>query len=102
MLVDRIWPRGMTKAQVAADLWLKDLAPSTELRKWFRHEAPRWAEFKRRYIAELEQRPEAVAVFRLKAGKGKVTLLYSARDAERNQAVVLRDYLQSGAGKLGR
>ncbi len=93
ILVDRVWPRGRTKAQVQADLWLKEVAPSTELRKWFGHERAKWKTFSHRYQAELDANPEAVAQLFDAAAKGPITLLYSARDEEYNQAVVLRDYL---------
>lgn len=92
VLVDRVWPRGMTKEQVRADLWLKDVAPTTALRKWFGHDRSKWADFKSRYFLELDDRPEAVAMLRAKAKK-RLTLLFSARDAECNQAIALRDYL---------
>jgi uncharacterized protein YeaO (DUF488 family) len=94
VLVDRLWPRGLTKEQVAADLWLKEAAPSNELRKWFHHQAENWEEFKRRYTAELDGRAEVVAQLRAEARKGRVTLLFSARDLENNQAAVLKEYLE--------
>lgn len=93
VLVDRVWPRGMAKEQVRADLWLKDLAPGTALRKWFGHDRSRWEEFKIRYFAELDARSEAVTSLLNEAAKGPVTLLFSARDAECNQAVALKEYL---------
>src|SRR5690554_3039303 len=80
ILVDRVWPRGMTRAKARADLWLKDVAPSAELRKWFAHDPAKWAGFKKKYFAELDARPEAVAKLREQAARGSVTLLYSARD----------------------
>lgn len=93
VLVDRVWPRGMTKAQVQADLWLKDVAPSTALRKWFGHDRSKWEAFKSRYFSELDAKPEAVARLLEEAAKGRLTLLFSARDAEYNQAVAAREYL---------
>jgi uncharacterized protein YeaO (DUF488 family) len=93
VLVDRLWPRGMTKGRVAADAWMKELAPSTELRKWFKHEAPKWTEFKRRYFQELDQNLGALDELRQAIGKGKVTLLYSAQDTERNHAAALKEFL---------
>ena len=93
VLVDRVWPRGLSKEQVRADRWLKDAAPSTELRKWFGHDRSRWEEFKRRYFAELNHNPEAVGRLREFAANGVLTLLFSARDEECNQAVALREYL---------
>lgn len=92
VLVDRLWPRGLDRQHAAIDHWLKDVAPSTELRKWFGHDPARWAEFCRRYEAELAQNP-AVDELRAIAAKGPVTLVYGARDEVHNQAVVLRDYL---------
>ena len=93
ILVDRVWPRGMTKEQVQADRWLKDLAPSNALRKWFGHDRSNWEEFKRRYFVELDAHPEALAALLAEAEKTRVTLLFSAHDAECNQAIALRDYL---------
>lgn len=93
VLVDRLWPRGMTKQRAQADLWLKEAAPSTELRLWFGHDPAKWDEFMRRYHAELEAQPEAVAALLAAAARGRLTLLYSARDETRNQAVALREYL---------
>jgi len=98
VLVDRIWPRGMTKEQVRADLWLRDVAPSTALRKWFAHDPSKWEEFKRRYFAELDKNPECVHVLLEAAAKGTVTLLFSASDSEHNQAIALQEYLLSKLG----
>jgi uncharacterized protein YeaO (DUF488 family) len=95
VLVDRVWPRGMTKEQVMADLWLKEVAPSKALRKWFGHDRSKWEEFKGRYFSELDAEPAAVARLLDEAGEGCLTLLFSARDAECNQAVALRQYLHS-------
>lgn len=97
VLVDRVWPRGMTKEQVRADLWLKAVAPSTALRKWFGHDRSKWEAFESRYFLELDAKPEAVASLVDEAVKGRLTLLFSARDAEYNQAVALREYLLSGS-----
>lgn len=98
VLVDRLWPRGESKEKAAIDIWLKDLAPSAELRKWFNHEAEKWDGFQKKYRQELDANPGAVAEF-AQAAKGKrtVTLLYGAKDAQHNQAVVLREYLASHA-----
>ena len=93
VLVDRIWPRGIRKEQLEDALWLKDIAPSTALRRWFGHKLERWAEFRRRYWAELDKMPETVANLRSLTKTSHVTLLYSARDTEHNQAVALRDYV---------
>jgi uncharacterized protein YeaO (DUF488 family) len=92
ILVDRLWPRGVSKEKLAVT-WLKNLAPSTELRKWFHHAPELWEEFERRYRTELDANQEALAQLRALLKAGRVTLVYSARDEERNQAVVLRDYL---------
>jgi len=99
VLVDRVWPRGMTKEQVQADVWLKDVAPSTALRTWFGHDQSKWKEFRSRYFSELDAHPEAVAMLLAETAKGRVTLLFSARDADHNQAVALREYLLSRPSK---
>ncbi len=95
ILVDRVWPRGMTKEQVMADLWLKEAAPSTALRKWFGHDRLKWGTFKARYFLELDAKPEAIETLINEATKGRLTLLFSARDTECNQAVALREHLLS-------
>jgi uncharacterized protein YeaO (DUF488 family) len=92
-LVERLWPRGIAKAALEMDGWLKEAAPSTELRRWFNHDAERWQEFKRRYVAELDAHSDAWKPILTKARRGRVTLLYSAHDAEHNNAVALRDFL---------
>lgn len=92
-LVERLWPRGMTKEAVAADAWIKEVAPSTELRKWFDHRVERWEEFRRRYRDELDASPDAWKPLLEAGDHGTVTLLYSAHDAVHNGALVLRDYL---------
>jgi uncharacterized protein YeaO (DUF488 family) len=99
ILVDRVWPRGTSKDELQLDEWLRDVAPSTELRKWFAHDPERWCEFRKRYLAELRGADLREPVNELAAlcKRGKVTLVYGARDEEHNQAVVLRDYLQSRA-----
>ena len=93
ILVERLWPRGMRKEALAADAWMKDVAPSTKLRLWFGHREERWAEFRRRYRAELDAVPDAWAPILEAAARGRVTLLYSARDTVHNGAVVLQEYL---------
>lgn len=95
VLVDRVWPRGVSKAKAGVDLWLKDVGPSTELRQWFGHAPERWAEFRRRYRAELAANPAFVELRALADG-GDLTLVYSARDREHNQAVVLAELLSEG------
>jgi uncharacterized protein YeaO (DUF488 family) len=94
VLVDRVWPRGLRKEALRLDAWRKDLAPSPGLRAWFGHDPTRWEEFRRRYFAELDARPEALAELRAMARRGRLTLLYGARDTEHNNAVALRDYLE--------
>ncbi len=93
LLVDRIWPRGVSRHDLKIDEWIRDVAPSAKLRKWFGHDPARWEEFQRRYRAELDSRPEAVERCLVWCRKGPVLLLFGARDREHNQAVVLRDYL---------
>lgn len=93
ILVDRLWPRGLSKADAAIDEWLKDLAPSTELRKWFGHDPDRWGEFRRRYTAEIHGHAELLAHLRELVREGPVTLIYSAHDEVHNDAIVLRDVL---------
>lgn len=100
-LVERLWPRGVRRDQLRLAGWCKDAAPSTELRRWFGHDPAKWAEFRRRYVAELEARPEAVEPLLAAARTGEVTLLYSSRDREHNNVVVLRDYLQRGSPGSG-
>ena len=95
ILVDRLWPRGLTKEKASVDLWLKEIAPSTELRKWFGHDPDKWKEFQTRYRTELRQNPEQVSLLKLEAAKGGVTLLYGAKDEEHNEAVVLQTLLMS-------
>jgi uncharacterized protein YeaO (DUF488 family) len=94
ILVERLWPRGVTKERAAVDLWLKDVAPSPELRKWFGHDPAKWEQFERRYWKELQGRKEAVELLRHKAQQGTVTLVYAARDEEHNGAVALQSFLE--------
>jgi uncharacterized protein YeaO (DUF488 family) len=94
ILVDRLWPRGLTKEKAKVDLWLKDVAPSTELRKWFAHDPERWSEFRSRYLDELKSNSEPLAQLKEKSAHGPVTLLYAARDEEHNEAVVLKNLLK--------
>lgn len=93
-LVERLWPRGVKKEALPLDGWLKEVAPSTALRQWFGHDPARWAEFQRRYAAELDTAPDGWAPLVAAARRGAITLLYSARDTEHNSAVALRDYLE--------
>lgn len=94
VLVDRLWPRGLAKDKADVALWLKAIAPSTELRKWFGHDPDKWPEFQKRFRAELNDNAEAVKELRGLISKGKVTLLYSAHDEAHNNAVVLAAYLR--------
>lgn len=91
ILVDRLWPRGMTKEKAGVDLWLKNIAPSTELRKWFGHEPAKWEEFKQRYRQELRENKEQVSLLKEQLKKGPVTLLYGAKDEVHNEALVLKE-----------
>ena len=93
VLVDRLWPRGLRKENAALTLWLKEIAPSQELRKWFGHDPARWAEFRRRYRAELAHNDKAVARLADLSQRGPLTLLYAAHDTEHNHAIVLSAYL---------
>ena len=93
ILVDRLWPRGIKKADAAIDLWMKDVAPSTGLRQWFGHETDRWQEFRRRYVDELRQKSDLVDELRALARKGPITLVFAAHDQTHNDAVVLREIL---------
>lgn len=92
-LVERLWPRGIRKADLPLDGWLKDVAPSTELRRWFAHDPRKWAEFRRRYSLELRRKTRDLEPLVAAARKGPATLIYSARDTDHNAAVVLRDHL---------
>ena len=91
ILVDRLWPRGVSRADAALDAWMKDIAPSTALRQWFAHDPARWDVFRDRYAEELRDHADLVEQLRERARRGPVTLVYSAHDAEHNDAVVLRD-----------
>jgi uncharacterized protein YeaO (DUF488 family) len=93
ILVDRLWPRGLSKADARIDLWLKEIAPSTELRRWFGHDPDRWTEFRRRYQEELQQHAVELKKICALTRQGTVTLVYGARDERHNDAVVLRDAL---------
>lgn len=94
VLIDRIWPRGVAKADLALDDWQRDLAPSTRLRQWFGHDPARWPEFQKRYRAELAEHPDAVHELLARARKGRLTIVYGARDERHNNAVALRSYLE--------
>jgi uncharacterized protein YeaO (DUF488 family) len=93
VLVDRVWPRGISKERLGNVIWLKDVAPSADLRKWFDHRPDRWEQFRIRYAVELGRNPDAIAKVFAMCARGAVTLLYSARDVEHNQAAALAEYL---------
>lgn len=102
ILVDRLWPRGLKREAARIDLWLKEVAPSEQLRRWFNHDPRRWAEFQSRYRAELASNARSMqSLTELLAGKKPVTLLFAAKDAEHNNAVVLRNYLTGAASRSG-
>lgn len=93
ILVDRLWPRGLTKEKAHIDLWLKEVAPSTELRKWFGHDPVKWTEFKKRYRLELKRNREQISILNEELKKKVVTLVYGAKDEEHNEALVLKEWL---------
>ena len=94
VLVDRLWPRGLTKEKAKVDLWLKEIAPGTELREWFGHDPEKWEEFKKRYISELKENKEPLLVLKEKIKEGNVTLLYAAKDEIHNEATVLLNQMK--------
>ncbi|WP_119387731.1 DUF488 domain-containing protein [Taklimakanibacter lacteus] len=95
ILVDRLWPRGISKERALIDLWAKEIAPSTELRQWFHRDTSQWGEFRKRYLAELRQHEAMLAELKARIARRRATLLYAAADAERNHALVLRDVLEA-------
>jgi uncharacterized protein YeaO (DUF488 family) len=97
ILVERLWPRGLSKEEAAIDLWLKEVAPSAELRKWYGHDPDRWEEFRKRYRTELDQKGDQLDDLKQKIKSGPVTFVFAAKDEEHNSAVALKDYLE-GAG----
>lgn len=94
ILVDRLWPRGLSKTDAKVDAWPKDLAPSPALRRWFGHDPQKWSEFRERYRHELEKNRDAVEALKREIGGSKATLLYGARDEEHNHAIVLREFIE--------
>ena len=96
ILVDRLWPRGISKERAGIDLWMKDIAPSDELRRWFGHDPERWEEFKTRYLRELAEKQDLLASFRKMDREGTVTLIYAAKDVHHNNAVVLQEAIETG------
>ena len=97
ILIDRLWARGLTKEKAKFDLWLKDIAPSADLRKWFGHDPAKWEEFKKRYFMELKNKTDLINAIKDKLKEGTVTLVYGAKDKKHNDAVALKEYLE---GKL--
>lgn len=97
ILVDRLWPRGMAKEKAKIDHWLKEIAPTTELRKWFNHDPEKWTEFQRKYKVELKDNKAAIDFLKEKIEKGKTTILYAAKDETHNEAKVIAAYLSSKA-----
>jgi uncharacterized protein YeaO (DUF488 family) len=97
ILVERLWPRGLTKDRARIDLWMKDISPSPELRKWYGHDPAKWTEFQKRYRAELDNSKETVEELREKCRSGTVTFVYAARDEERNSALILKKFLEDRA-----
>jgi uncharacterized protein YeaO (DUF488 family) len=93
-LVERLWPRGISKPTLRVDAWLKDVGPSTDLRKWFGHDPEKWDEFRRRYFRELASQPEAWQPIVSAARRGRVTLVYSSHDTQHNNAVALQEFLR--------
>jgi len=94
ILVERLWPRGVSKQDARIDLWPKEAAPSTELRRWFAHDPEKWKAFKRRYFAELKKRPEALAPIRERVEAGPVTFVFASRELRFNNAVALKEYVE--------
>ena len=94
ILVERLWPRGVSKEKAAVDLWLKDLAPSTELRKWYGHDPEKWDEFRERYWLELGEKGDLLTLLKHRTTEGNVTFVFAASDEERNSAVALKEYLE--------
>jgi uncharacterized protein YeaO (DUF488 family) len=101
VLVDRMWPRGLKRQALSADLWLKDVAPSARLRRWFGHDPRRWSEFRERYRAELRRAPGGMRTLRRLRRRGPLTLLFAARNREQNNAVALRDVLDERTARRG-
>lgn len=101
ILVDRVWPRGLRRSDAKIDLWLREIAPSTELRKWFSHDPSRWAEFRERYFCELNGNAEGVQKLLETVSKGRVSLLFGAKEEAMNNAVALKEYLEDRAAFQG-
>lgn len=95
ILVDRVWPRGLSKEKAKADLWLRDIAPSDSLRKWFSHDPEKWNDFRKKYFQELKEKKEITKIVSEKSKSEIVTLLFGAKDKDHNQAIALKEYLES-------
>lgn len=102
VLIDRLWPRGLSKAAARVDMWPRDLSPSTALRQWYGHEAGKWPEFKRRYRAELAEHADALAALAAQARRRKVTLLFGSKEPRLNNAYALKEILQARGSRAGR
>ncbi len=100
ILVDRLWPRGLSKDKAKVDLWLKDIAPSHDLRKWYAHDPKKWVEFKKKYFKELDNRKEMVHQILKKLKEGKVTLLFGSKEEKLNNAVALKEYIETKAKEV--
>ncbi|MBU6392489.1 MAG: DUF488 domain-containing protein [Planctomycetota bacterium] len=98
ILVERLWPRGITKERAAIALWLKEAAPSSELRKWFGHDPAKWEEFRKRYRTELRQKKDVVSILKRKSKEGTIAFVYAARDEEHNSAIVLKEIIERDKG----
>lgn len=96
ILVDRLWPRGLTKEKAHVDIWLKEIAPTSELRKWFGHDPKKWDEFQERYETEIRRKDDLIKMLKRRARQGTITLIYAARDKKHNEAVVLKHFLERG------
>lgn len=97
ILIDRLWPRGLSKSKANIDLWFKEIAPSTDLRRWYDHDPDKWPEFKNRYFLELDANPDAVAELKSRVARRKTTLLYASREEKLNNAFALKEYLEKGS-----
>ena len=97
ILIDRLWPRGLSKAKAEVDVWMKEIAPSTELRRWYGHDAEKWPEFRKRYHAELDEKPDVAGELMSHVEKEQVTLLFGSREERLNNAFALKEYLESRA-----
>ena len=102
ILIDRLWPRGLSKQKAAVDYWAKDIAPSNELRKWYRHDPAKWPEFRRRYFAELDAAPEGVEAMRSELGRGMNTILFGSKEERLNNARALVEYLEESPTRPSR